>query len=82
MSTEPLRSIGIDLGTTNCSIASWNNDTFQLIPNDMGETNTPSYVAFSGDQTLIGTQAKSQCARNPQNTIFDMMSIIGKKLNQ
>ena len=74
------RSIGIDLGTSYCRVAIWKDNAAELIPNDNGDRQTPTFVAFTDKGRLIGTAAKNQCSRNAQNTIFDITKIIGKKL--
>lgn len=63
-------AIGIDLGTTYSCVAVWQHDHVEIIVNDQGNRMTPSYVAFTDTERLIGDGAYNQVIRNPSNSIF------------
>merc|ERR1712124_243032 len=64
-------AVGIDLGTTYSCVGIWQNDRVEIIANDQGNRTTPSFVAFTDSERMIGDAAKNQCAMNPTNTVFD-----------
>ncbi|CAK4082802.1 unnamed protein product, partial [Aphanomyces euteiches] len=74
-------SVGIYLGTMFSSVGVWENDQVTIIANDQGFHTTPSFVAFTDSEYLVGDVAKSQLATNPVNTIFDVKRLIGRKFS-
>ncbi|CAI9298760.1 unnamed protein product [Lactuca saligna] len=75
-------AIGIDLGTTYSCVAIWKHDRIEIITNDQGNRTTPSCVAFTNTEQLVGDGAKNQIAKNPANTLFNVKRLIDRRFSE
>jgi molecular chaperone DnaK len=74
--------IGIDLGTTNSCVAVMDGDSVKVIENAEGDRTTPSVVAFTDDEVVVGSSAKRQAVTNPADTIFAVKRLIGRTFDE
>lgn len=72
---------GYDLGSGNCCVSIYRNGATEVIANNQGNRTTPSYVAFTDTERLVGEAAKNQSGNNATNTLFEIKRLIGRKFN-
>ena len=70
--------IGIDLGTTYSCVGIYKNGRVEIIPNELGNRITPSFVAFTDEERLVGEAAKNQASDNPERSVFSVKRLIGR----
>ena len=73
--------IGIDLGTTYSCVGIFKNGRVEIIPNEFGNRITPSWVAFTDEERLVGEAAKNQAAMNPNRTVHVIKRLMGRKFD-
>lgn len=74
--------LGIDLGTTNSCVAIIENGNYKIIENSEGARTTPSIIAYTDSEILVGASAKRQSVTNPKNTIYAAKRLIGRKFKE
>ena len=74
--------IGIDLGTTNSCVAIMEGDKPKVIENSEGARTTPSIIAYTDEEILVGASAKRQAVTNPKSTLYAVKRLIGRKLDR
>lgn len=71
--------VGIDLGTTYSCVGIYKNGMVEIIPNELGNRITPSFVAFAEEGRLVGEAAKNQASENPEGSVYVVKRLIGRR---
>lgn len=74
--------IGIDLGTTYSCVGVFKNGRVEVIPNEFGNRITPSYVAWTDEERLVGEPAKNQASNNPFRSIYVIKRLMGRQFSE
>ena len=82
MAAKKSPAIGIDLGTTYSCVAVLQYGTIDIVANDQGNRTTPSYVSYTEQGRLIGEAAKLQVTLTPENTVYDVKRLIGRRFGE
>ena len=76
MATAPM--LGVDIGNTTCTVALYRQGQIDVVANEQGSRSTPSIIGFTDVEPLLGEAAKNQLSRNPQNTVVDVLMLLGR----
>ena len=74
-------ALGLDLGVSFCRLSMFRDGKFELIPDEEGKFQMPTYIAFTDNSILIGEDAKDQLVKNPRNTIFNFKKLLGRRFS-
>lgn len=77
-----MSAIGVDIGNTTSSVALYRQGVIEVVPNAQGSRSTPSVIGFTDVESLLGEPAKEQLSRNPQNTVVDVLLLLGRSYDE